>query len=128
MKTWRSASVVAIVLTIGALGYLPLGSAEEGKNITQMITAAKTPADHEAIAAFYQEESANLKKEAEQHAGVAKKVASEAGGQLPWASHHYEWAEHCRKLADSLGQAAQEAQSLAKIHESIAQSSEAGGK
>lgn len=128
MKTWRSASVVAIVLTIGVLGYLPLGSAEEGKNIAQMITAAKTPADHEAIAAFYQEESANLKKEAEQHAGVAKKVASEAGGQLPWASHHYEWAEHCRKLADSLGQAAQEAQSLAKIHESIAQSSEAGGK
>jgi hypothetical protein len=29
-----------------------------------------------------------------------------------------------RKLADSLGQAAHEAQSLAKIHERIAQSSE----
>jgi hypothetical protein len=42
---------------------------------------------------------------------------------MPWASHHYEWAEHCRKLADSLGQAPQEAQSLAKIHESMAPSS-----
>ena len=51
---------------------------------------------------------------------MAKKVTSEACGQMPWASHHYEWAEHCRKLADPLGQAAHEAQSLAKIHERIA--------
>ena len=128
MKMWTAISTAIAVLTMGALGYVPLDIATaEDKNIEQMITAAKTPADHQAIADFYRAEGSRLQREAEQHAGVAKRVASEAGGQMPWASHHYEWAEHCRKLADSLGQAAQEAQALAKIHESLAQSS-AGDK
>lgn len=123
MKMWTAISAALAVLTMGALGYVPLGIATaEDKNIEQMISAAKTPADHKAVADFYRAEGSRLQREAEQHAGLAKKAASEAGGQMPWASHHYEWAEHCRKLADSLGQAAREAQSLAKIHESIAQS------
>ena len=128
MKTWTTIGVVFVVLTINVLSYPSISVAEEGQNIEQMITAAKTPADHKAVADFYRAEGSSLQREAEQHAGLVKKAVSEAGGQMPWASHHYEWAEHCRKLADSLGQAAQEAQSLAKIHESIAQSSEAGGK
>lgn len=130
MRTWIARSTISIVLTVGTLGYvLPRIVSAEDKNIEQMITAAKTPADHKAIADYYQAEGAKFQRESEQHAGVAKKVASEAGGQMPWASHHYEWAEHCRKLADSLGQAAQEAQSLAKIHEGLAQSSGTqGGK
>lgn len=86
-------------------------------------SSAKTLADHKAVADFYRVEGSRLQREAEQHAGLVKKAVSEASGQMPWASHHYEWAEHCRKLADSLGQAAQEAQALAKIHESLAQSS-----
>ena len=121
---WRYASILVIVLTVSVLGYPPFSSAAEDKNIEQMITTAKTPADHIAIADFYRTEGSRLQREAEQHAGLTKKAVSEAGGQMPWASHHYEWAEHCRKLADSLGQAAQEAQALAKIHESIAQSSQ----
>jgi hypothetical protein len=113
-----------MVLTINMIGYHPLGAAEEGKNIDLMIKTAKTPADHEAIAAFYQEESARLKKESEQHAGLAEQLTSEAGGQSPSASHHYEQAEHCRKFADALGKAAQEAQGLADVHKKIAQTVE----
>jgi hypothetical protein len=130
MKRTTAVSTALAVLMIGTLGYIsPSLANAEDKNIEQMLTTAKTPADHKAIADFYQGEGAKFQRESEQHAGVAKKVAGEAGGQLPWASHHYEWAEHCRKLADSLGQAAREAQSLAKIHEGIAQSSAGqGGK
>lgn len=123
MKTWTTIGFVVVVLTINALSYLSISVAEEGQNIEQMITAAKTPADHKAVADFYRVEGSRLQREAEQHAGLVKKAVSEASGQMPWASHHYEWAEHCRKLADSLGQAAQEAQALAKIHGSLAQSS-----
>lgn len=129
MKTWTTIGVVCVVLTINALSSLSMSVAEEGQNIEQMITAAKTPADHKAVADFYQTEGARLQREAEQHATLAKTLRSEAGGQNPAASHHYERAEHCRKLADALGQAAQEAQSLATIHERIAQSSAGqGGK
>ncbi|MGE0823491.1 MAG: hypothetical protein AB7G75_24370 [Candidatus Binatia bacterium] len=122
MKMWTTISVVVAVLTMGALKYvLPDIAMAQDKNIEQMLTTAKTPADHQAIADFYRAEGARLQREAERHAGLAQKAQSEAGGQMPWASHHYQWAEHCRKLADSLGQAAQEAQALAKIHESMAQ-------
>ncbi len=126
MTVWKQVGIVGVVFTLGMYSHYSTALAAEDKNLEQMITAAKTPADHKAVANFYQAEGARFQREAEQHAGLAKKVASEAGGQMPWASHHYEWAEHCRKLADSLGQAAQEAQSLAKIHESIAQSAEGG--
>jgi hypothetical protein len=127
MKIWTVISAAIAALTMGALGYAPLGIATaEDKNIEQMITTAKTPADHKAVANFYQTERARWQREAEQHAALAKTLVSEAGGQNPSAAHHYDQAEHCRKLADSLGQAAREAQSLAKIHESIAQSSERG--
>jgi hypothetical protein len=125
MRMWIARSALSIVLTMGTLGYVIPGVVRaEDKNIEQMLTTAKTPADHNAIARFYRAEGARFQREAEQHAGVAMKVAREAGGQLPWARHHYEWAEHCRKWAASLGQAVHEAQSLTKIHERVAQSSD----
>lgn len=123
MRMWIARSAMSAVLMTGTLGFSGIVSAED-TNIEHMLTTAKTPADHNAIASFYQAEGARFQRGAEQHAGVAKKVAGEAGGQLPWASHHYEWAEHCRKLAASLGQAAHAAQALATIHERIAQGSE----
>lgn len=122
MKMWKAIAIGAVLGVIGALGYAPRGSAQEGKNIEQLITEAKTPADHAAAAAFYRKESSELQKEADQHSTLAKKLVSEAGGQNPSASHHYEQAEHCRKFADSLSTAAQEAQALAKIHERLEQS------
>jgi len=128
MKMGTAISAAIAVLTIGALGYAPLSIAiAEDKNIEQMITAAKTPADHKAVADFYRAESTRLQREAEQHTALAKTLVSEAGGQNPSASHHYERAEHCRQFADLLGKAAQEAQALAKVHESLAQSSERQG-
>jgi len=123
MEMWKSRGIVIGMLVVLAYGAPTPGGAEDRKNLQRLIAEAKTSADHTAAAAFYREESVELQKEADQHAELAKKLASEAGGQAPWASHHYERAEHCRKFADLLSSAAQEAQSLAKIHESLAQSS-----
>jgi hypothetical protein len=58
---------IAAVLAIMAVGSLPVCSAEEGKNIEQMITEAKTPADHEAIAAYYEKEAQAAHQEHERH-------------------------------------------------------------
>lgn len=127
MKIWQTTSLVTALLAIGVPGYLPVGSAEEGKNVTKLVTEAKNPADHKAVSAFYRKESRDLQREANQHTELAKKLVSEAGGQLPSASHHYDQAEHCRRFADLLEKAAQEAQSLANFHEGLAQSSEGTG-
>jgi hypothetical protein len=122
MKTWKTMSAAVAVVALTGLSSLPFSAAAEEATLEQMIATAKTPADHEAIAALYRGESAKLQKEATQHAAIAEQFTREAAGQAPWAGHHYEWANHCRAFADSLGKAAQEAQALAKIHESMAQS------
>lgn len=127
MTVWKQVGIVVVAFALGGQSHYSPALAAEDQNVVQMIPEAKTPADHKAIADFYQAESMKLQREAEQHAALAQTLSSEAGGQNPSASHHYERAEHCRKFADSLSNAAQEAQSLAKIHESLAQSAERQG-
>ena len=40
-------------------------------NLNQMIASAKTPAEHEAIATFYEQQAADAKKKAELHRNTA---------------------------------------------------------
>jgi tRNA-dihydrouridine synthase len=121
MKTWKNLSIVATVLAIAALGSPSLGSAEEEKSVTQLIAEAKTPADHREIAALYLEKSAKFQRESGQHSELAKWWASLVGGQSP-GNYRYVQADHCRRFANLLEEAALEAQALAKEHENIAHS------
>jgi hypothetical protein len=41
-------------------------------NLNQMIASAKAPADHEAIAAYYEQQAADAKKNAELHRSTAE--------------------------------------------------------
>ena len=91
------------------------------------VQEAETPEDHRAIASFYQEESARLQGVAAQHAKLAEWWTNLPAGQWPSASHRYNMAEHCRRFADLLEEAAKEAQSLEKVHLTIAQSLIEGG-
>ncbi|SRR5713226_7957105 len=127
MTVRKQVGIVVVVFALGVQSHSSHALAAQDKNVEQMIAEAKTPADHKAIADFYQAESTRLQHEAEQHAALAKKLVGEAGGQNPSASHHYDQAEHCRNFADLLGKAAREAQSLAKFHERMAQSSHGDG-
>jgi uncharacterized protein YehS (DUF1456 family) len=72
MKTWKTLSVAIAMLTVGALSYLPLTSAEEGHDIDQMISTAKTPADHEAIAAYYDKEAKEASQKQAEHLKMAE--------------------------------------------------------
>ena len=93
-----------------------------------VVEDAETPEDYRAIASFYQEESARLQGAAAQHAKLAKWWTNLPAGQWPSASHRYDMAEHCRRFAGLLEKAAKEAQSLEKVHLTIAQSLIEGGE
>lgn len=122
MHVWKSIGIVtALLLVIAVLGSLPFGFAGEEKNVKQMITEAKTPAEHQAVVSVYREEGTRLQKEAARHAELAQWWTNLAGGES-FGSARYEQAEHCRRFADLLEKAAQEAQALANGHESMAQS------
>ena len=117
MKTWRSIGIIVIVLTVGALGYHSVTLAQEGTNIEQLITNAKTPADHEAIAAYYEKAAQDAHAKHEEHlklkAAYEKipSLASKTG--LPW---------HCNTIAANYQKTAKEYESLAKLHREMAKS------
>lgn len=75
--------------------------------LKELIAKAKTPADHEKIAAYYRAEAARLKQDAEVHRADAG-IYGKGQGAL-----------HCTNLAKLDDQAAKEAEALATMHENM---------
>lgn len=117
----RYLKLVASVAGIGLLALLTFGAfsvrAAEQQDIAAMIANAKTSADHEAIASYYDQQASEAKKQAEMHRQMAKSytVGSSIGkGSLTPAP------QHCAALAKDYDSAAQEYATLAAAHRSMA--------
>ena len=119
MKTLKNIGVVVIVLAVVGLGYLPFGSAEEGKSIEQMITEAKMPADHEAIAAFYEKEAQAAHQQHMQHQKMRDLYA---GNPALKTKHGPGFSDHCDALAKQYEKTAKEYEALAQMHKKMAKS------
>ena len=107
-----SAGLVAVALSGSAW------AADTDPLDTVKIQAAKTPADHEAIAKAYEAEAARLEKMAGMHKGLAETYSSQAGAK----SWHAAQAKHCDSIAANLQAAAKESRELAAGHEKMAKS------
>jgi len=79
------------------------------------IEAAKTPADHEAIAKAYEAQARSLEKMAEMHKNLSETYAQPGGKSWQAAQ-----AKHCDSVAASLKSAAQEDRALATEHRKMA--------
>jgi hypothetical protein len=115
MKTWKSMSVVLGILAIVAFGYLPFGSAQEGKSVEQMISDAKTPADHEAIAAYYEKEAQEAHQKHAQHQEYSKSYST-----VPTLKTKTGAVAHCNTIAKKYEDIAKEYEALAKLHKDMA--------
>ena len=104
------AFLVAAVLALG-------GCATEGPakpaGLEQKIEAARTRADHQEIAAVYEQQAEGYKATAEWHRGWAR--AYERGR---WKSQNM--VTHCENLARIFQQAAEETLALAREHRQVA--------
>jgi hypothetical protein len=87
-------------------------------NVTQMITDARTPADHKAIAGFYQQEAADEKKTAELHQSMADTYR-----RLKIPKPVY-MAEMCDNMAADFRKTATDADKLAAMHDQMAKRAE----
>jgi len=103
----------AILPTIRAVAQQAVVTDE---NITQMIGSAKTPSEHEAIAAFFDEKAAKAQQEAKNHRAwgqiygkpammshcgyLAKANQDEADQYKALAAGHREMAEMAKKAAE----------------------------
>lgn len=113
-----SALVVMTLLSLGAVLLLPRSGVPAGEEaaMEKMISSAKTAADHEAIAAEYESESAAAKVKAVEHRKMAESYRQQGGAAI--AKLHLD--EHCERLANSYEKAAKESADLAKAHRDMA--------
>jgi hypothetical protein len=80
------------------------------------ISAAKTPADHEAIANAYEAEATSLEKMAAMHKNLGETYSQQAGGK----SSQIAQAKHCNSVSSDLAAAAKEEHALAAAHHKLA--------
>ena len=87
------------------------------KVLKAAITNAKTPEDHQRIAAYYQKQADNMLAEAKEHDELAALYAKSPN---PLAVRVGKSAEHCKYFAEYSRKAGQQDQELAKMHEAMA--------
>lgn len=115
MKTWKIISVATAILAVTGLSSLPFSSAAEETNINKMIEQAKTPADHEALAAYYEKEAQAAKQKYELH----KKMEA-AYSKFPSLKQKSDVLFHCDTLAKGYETMAKQYETLAQIHRELA--------
>lgn len=97
--------LLAMVLPVITAGAQPAPVTSD--NLNQMIAAAKIPADHEAIAAYYDHEAAENEKMVALHK-ASKNIYSKANNQM-----------HCSSLIKAYEGAARESKALAASHRAM---------
>jgi len=90
--------------------------AKEHMSMPDMITMAKTPAEHEKLAAHYEQEAKAARAKAEEHKKMAD-AYRKAGGPLIEKLH---FDQHCDSLVKSFTQMADEFDALAKAEHEAA--------
>jgi hypothetical protein len=106
----------AALAFITALGFssAPTPAAEEmgmgQMDMEKMIGAAKTPADHEQLAAQYDQEAKAARAKADVHRKMAEAYRKEGGAIV--SKLHFD--QHCDALVRSYSSAAQSYEALAK--------------
>lgn len=109
-----AALAVFVTLTVGS--FLST-SAEEGQNVEQMITEAKTPADHEEIAAYYEKEAQAAREQQARHQRMAESYA-----RIPVLEKKSGLVSHCNAIAKKYEDMAKDYEDLAMLHKEMAKS------
>jgi len=118
----RATLFLAMGLVLLAAIAMPTIRAVAGQEVTdanldRMIADAKTPADHEAIAAFYDKEAADAEAKAKLHHSVQKNYES-------FKMKPAEMAHHCDELGKYFDRIASQAKALAEAHRAMAKEAE----
>lgn len=113
MNTWKNITVATAVLALFGFSFLPTASAQEEKNVEQMIADAKTPADHEAIANFYEAEAQAARQKQAQHEQM------KAAYQSHYPIKRAAMVPHCESIIKKYKEMAEEYAALAQLHKDM---------
>ena len=109
-RAQHRALLLAAVLLVGAC--TPIGKMSH--DMDNAIRSASTKADHETLAAHYEEEAKALQAKAVKHEDLAKAYTQLSQSDV--TRNSADMAKHCATLASTYRQAAAENLALAKEH------------
>lgn len=121
-KVWNSffaAVIVSLVLSsLAASSFADQGRINLSKSeLKALLTTAKTPAEHRAIAAYYEQRAKDLTAESAEHQAMAEQFAKQPA---TIESKQGIGASHCRRFAQIYAIEAKEAANRAAEHEAMA--------
>lgn len=113
---------LALIVAFAGTNVMRLAAQEKSvklshEQLNDLIKNAKEPADHQKLAAYYRQEAARLKQEAQEHE-LAAKIYGVRGQTKPTVANG---APHCDNWAKLDTEAAKEAEALATMHANMAQ-------
>ncbi len=91
------------------------------KELKGLIASAKTPADHERIAAYYRAEAQRFEGKYREH---EEELAEYYKNPWGYPSKYPTRGDHCRSLASHYKMAAERAIAFAEMHEKLAKQSQ----
>ena len=107
------AAAIAAALAVPSMQ----AAAAECSGMDAKISAAKTAADHEAIAACYDDLAKDAQTKADEHKKMAKAYSMSGIGNQATKTHFH---QHCEALIRSYEAEAKEYDALAKVHHQMA--------
>lgn len=116
MRRWRTTLAAVAGLGLMVVISLPFVLAQPGDTIEQQIREAKTPADHQALATWYEKEAQAAQQLASKHFMMRQVYAAARAME-----RHDQAGEHCAFVAKKYQEMAKEYETLAAIHSMVAE-------
>ncbi|MBS0336211.1 MAG: hypothetical protein JSS40_05255 [Proteobacteria bacterium] len=123
----RSVGIALCLLLAGAMSGCATEAMQRRQQIEQRIATANSPADHEALAVWYDKEAKEAEESAERHRGMgehydqwASRPQSDRMANARDTLGSTGFWERCESLVRLYAQAAEENRGLAKLHRRIA--------
>lgn len=121
MRAILAGAALQLAMAVPFLTYGANASAADvGVNIVEAITSASTKADHERIAAFYEQEAKALHEKVAQHEEMTKAYSSNWSGKAPGGISGLSMQAHCKNITTNYTAAMSENMELAKAHRAMA--------
>jgi hypothetical protein len=116
MRRWRTTLAAVAGLGLMVVISLPFVLAQPGDTIEQQIREANTPADHQALATWYEKEAQAVQQLASKHF-MMRQVYAAAGAM----ERHDQAGEHCAFVAKKYQEMAKEYETLAAMPRMVAE-------
>ncbi len=119
-RTTSILSVVslALVMTAAAFAQAPKPEPLTKQQLNTLIATAKTPAEHQRIASYYELSAQDYKTQAQDH--VEMIAAYKANSSLSNSKNQAGTIGHCEYFVTTLNQLAAKSEELARMHQQMA--------